>query len=95
MRPERLRYEMNKAFECWFNTKTVDKFLPLMREIKRVHAKLAKEEGDHRSGNETYGYSDRESIETDMFYISDRWRCAFRLRWLIDGIENDKIQQNQ
>lgn len=92
MRPERFNYEMNKAFDYWFKTKAVDKFLPLMREMKRVHAKWAKKEGDHRSGNETYGYSDRESIETDMFYISDRWRCAFRLRWLIDGIESREIK---
>lgn len=92
MRPERFRYEMNKAFDYWFKTKTVDKFLPLMREMKRVHTKWAKEDGDYRSGNETYGYSDRESIETNMFYISDRWRCAFRLRWLIDGIESGAIK---
>ena len=92
MRPERFHYEMNKAFDHWFKTQTVDKFLPLMREMKRVHTKLVKDDGDNRSGIETYGYTDLKSIQDDMFYISDRWRCSFRLRWLIDGIETRKIK---
>lgn len=33
----------------------------------------------------------RGMIETTMSYISDRWSCAFRLKWLIDGIEEKKI----
>jgi hypothetical protein len=92
MRPERFHYEMNKAFNYWFKTKSVDKFLPLMREIKRVYKKLQKTENDNRSGFETYGYDDPEAIDYHMLYISDRWRCAFRIRWLIDGIENGKIK---
>lgn len=91
MRPEKFRYEMNKAFDHWFETKSVDKFRPLLREMKRVWSKLSKEENDFRIGNDTYSYCDRDSIETTMSYISDRWRCAFRLKWLIDGIEENKI----
>lgn len=88
MRPERFRREMNKAFDMWIVDKTTYQFLPLMREMKRVWKKLAKEENDYRTGNETYGYRD---ITYTMLYISDRWRCAFRLKWLIDGIENKHI----
>ena len=91
MRPERFHYEMNIAFEEWYKTKSVNKFLKLLREMERVWPKWAIRDGDSRSGEETYGYKDQERIKYDMFYISDRWNCAFRLKWLIDGIKNGKI----
>ena len=88
MRPERFRYEMNKAFDMWIDDRTTHQFLPLMREMKRVWKKLAKEDDDFRTGDETYGYG---NVTYTMLYISDRWRCAFRLKWLIDGIESGNI----
>lgn len=91
MRPERFRYEMNLAFDEWFKSRSTKRFRSLMREMERVWVKWSKEEGDYRTGEETYGYSDIESIENDMLYISDRYRCAFRLKWIIDGIKNNKI----
>lgn len=91
MRPEKFRYEMNKSFERWFEAGTTDKFVPLLREMDRVWRKWASEEEDYRTGEETYGYSNRDSVENNMGYISDRWRCAFRLKWLIDGIKENKI----
>jgi hypothetical protein len=55
---------------------------------------------DFRSGFETYGYkghprdglgllemTDEESIKGDLSYISDRWQCSFRVRWLINLME--------
>lgn len=89
MRPETFRYKMNSAFDHWFEAKSTSQFLPLMREMKRVWLKWAKEEDDARHGEETYGYE--KNITYNMLYISDRWRCAFRLKWLIDGIESNKI----
>ena len=91
MRPERFRYEMNKAFDVWFEEKTEAQFLPLLREMKRVWKKWAKEEDDSRTGLETYGYETHKSVMNNMLYISDRWRCAFRLKWLLDGIEQGHI----
>jgi hypothetical protein len=38
---------------------------------------------DRRSGEETYGYTSLESIESSLKYICDRWGCAFRLTWLL------------
>lgn len=55
--------------------------LPLLMEI---YPGLAEYENDHRSGSETYGYENLEQILGWLNYISDRWRCAFRVRWLID-----------
>jgi hypothetical protein len=91
MRPERFRYEMRKAFNQWFQTNNVDSFKPLLREMRRMWRKCAKQEDDTRNGQETYGYESAESIHNNMLYISDRWRCAFRLKWLLDGIEQNKI----
>ena len=46
---------------------------------------LVKEE-DYRSGEDTYGYEDLESIQGSLWYISDRWKACFRVRWLIELI---------
>lgn len=92
MRPERFSREMNAAFNLWFKTKTVEGFKPLLREMNRVWKKWAKEDNDYRVGAETYGYVEIDSIRSSMFYISDRWYCAFRLKWLIDGIEQGYIK---
>lgn len=87
MRFEKFRYLMDKAFV--FNAGQMsfvcDK--PLLREMKRVWDKWSKEEDDYRDGYETYEYKTRESINNNLHYVSDRWRCAFRLKWLIDGVE--------
>lgn len=91
MRPERFRYEMDKAFDHWFLEDSAEKFIPLLREMNRVWVKWSKEENDCRGGDETYGYRNAASVINNMFYISDRWRCAFRLKWLIDGLESKRI----
>lgn len=91
MRPEKFRYEMNKAFDLWIETKSVSQFTPLLREMDRVWKKWAKQEDDHRTGMDTYEYVTKESIRNNMFYISDRWRCAFRLKWLYDGLKDKHI----
>jgi len=48
-------------------------------------------EGDYRSGKETYEYESLESIQGNLSYISDRWRVAFRVRWLIELINPDYV----
>jgi len=60
--------------------------------------KLSKEYGfdskpDTRSGEETYGYKSDEDILCNLFYISDRWGCAFRVRWILDLI--DRYDENK
>lgn len=46
---------------------------------------------DYREGKDTYGYESLETIQYNLFYISDRWRASFRVRWLIDLINPDYI----
>lgn len=92
MRPERLNYEMEKAFDVWYQTGSVESFRKLLPELKRVYKKYARCNNDYRSGIETYGYGSRYDILCNMRYISDRWKASFRLRWLIDGLESGMIK---
>lgn len=93
MQPRKFRYLMGKAFDHKMQTGSNAQFMPLQREMHRVLKKLIKIEdgGDLRSGEESYGYANQESVGMNILYISDRWNCAFRLRWLIDGLDNGKI----
>jgi len=43
---------------------------------------------DNRSGEETYGIKNNSTWNEDLEYISDRWGCAFRVRWMIDLAES-------
>lgn len=38
---------------------------------------------DYRRGEETYGYKNKEDIESTLSYISDRFVVEYRLRWLV------------
>jgi len=91
MKDKRFRYEMNRAFDVWFSEKSTREFVRLLPYMKRMWKKWSKEEQDFRAGVDTYGYNNTEDIVSNMLYISDRYRCAFRLKWIIDGIENGKI----
>jgi len=48
---------------------------------------------DDRSGIETYAYESLESIKDNLEYISDRFNCAFRLRWAIDLIDIEEYSE--
>lgn len=92
MRPEKFRYLVNKAVQHRMETGSSDRFTkPLIMRMIREWHKLARREEDYRVGNETYGYKDQESIDYSILYISDRWMCAFRLKWLIDGVVDGHI----
>lgn len=92
MQPASFKRELYAVFDTWFDTKQFVVSKPLLREMKRVWPKLAKQDNDFRNGYESYGYETPESIYNNLHYISDRWFCAFRLRWLIDGIEGGHIK---
>lgn len=62
-------------------------YYDLLVDLYEKH--LLAESTDHRSGQETYGYEDLESIQHNLSYISDRWVTCFRVRWLINLINPD------
>jgi hypothetical protein len=53
------------------------------KHIYRQWKKFAKDENDWRTGEETYGFG---NVAGQLHYISDRYQCAFRMRWLYDMI---------
>jgi len=86
MRPETFRQKMNKAITRYMGTGDTVSLRRLMPEAERVWSKWATSEGDYRSGEESYGYG--KFNPTQFEYVSDRWQCAFRLKWIIDGVKN-------
>jgi hypothetical protein len=46
---------------------------------------------DNRGGYETYGYKNLESIKSNLSYISDKYKCTFRLRWILDLLELEGV----
>ncbi len=89
MRPEALRYRLNTAICYWLQTKDNSKLKVLLEPMKKLWLRYAKEENDFRLGTD---HSDYSEVYLYMEYISDRWQCAHRLRWIIDGIENGLLQ---
>lgn len=72
------------------------KLKPFLLWLKRHYELvLLPRDPDFRSGFETYGYiaepdddmTDEEAILYQLDYISDRWQCSFRVRWLINLLE--------
>ena len=61
------------------------------RYHSRKELQLYDNEPDTRSGYETYGYDDLESIKTDLDYISDRFNATFRLRWILDLLDQPEL----
>lgn len=61
--------------------------------VKHYELVLLKRDPDYRSGFDTYGYiseedsADKEYIKDQLFYISDRWHCSFRVRWIINLLD--------
>lgn len=66
----------------------VDMLMPYYSQLVKMYEQEVElpVHRDYRSGEETYGYASLEDIEVSLFYISDRWRAPFRMRWLIDMI---------
>jgi len=88
------RYKLSKVFDKHIFEPTSDLNIndllndlrSIKGSIKRLHNHSKSREGntDPRSGKESYGYDNDESIRSNLLYISDRWYCQFRLRWLLD-----------
>lgn len=90
MRPTKFKRAVSDAIIHRLETGSSALFTPRLRHrMEREWRRLAKENGDYRAGVDTYGYDGE--VEVDLCYISDRWRCAFRVRWLLDGLEGGHI----
>lgn len=88
--------QISKMFdEFYFTGKKKDWVFVELLESLRGNIKYFKylyrlnltSEKDFRTGEESYGYNNREYIEERMSYICDRWNCAFRIRWILDLLD--------
>ena len=84
----------NQVFKDYFYSKNLQETCAAIRKHSGVIKKYldwlnyyAHSKGwgvDTRSGKETYGYKDLESIEGNLDYISDRFGGEFRLQWMLE-----------
>ena len=87
--------KIRKIFESYYFVPKKDRtFTELLGELQKnkkyllyLYKLQCTAEKDYRTGEESYGYSNQDYIEERMSYISDRWNCAFRIRWIIDLLE--------
>ena len=70
----------------------IQSYLQPIKEDLLVMAKHYQDD-DPRTGTETYGFRSVESIKNNLYYISDRWSCEFRIRWLLDLIDLEKTTE--
>jgi len=88
MRKDEFNEQVNEAIHCYIDSQSTELFTnDLIDKMNLVWLERAEDENDWRSGEDTYGYGDSHSLLSNMIYISDRWRCAFRMRWILDGLQ--------
>jgi hypothetical protein len=84
------RNSFNKVMETT-NWKQVD-YYDVLRPYLKGLKKLIQTTDDTRSGEETYHYTSDEHIRNQLEYITDRWYSPFRIKWLIDLVEDDPLK---
>jgi len=92
MRPQTAQRIVQNAINCYLY-KDSNKLLYSDKNC-RAMAKLYKkfviaEQGEGEAY--PYDYDDPESIRNNMMYISDRWRCVGRLKWIMYGVEFKRL----
>jgi len=80
---------IQRAIDAWLAGEGNSLLIKEIPALEKMWEDRSIEEDDPRTGDETYGYVDPKGT---MEYISDRWRCAFRIRWVLDGLENGAIK---
>ena len=97
MRPETARRKIKYIFNQFYrHTKKPIELIPDFQKNRAALIKLrdifSLTENDPRPGSETYGF---ETIASDIEYISDRWRCQFRIQWIIDVVDLQKDKNEE
>ena len=97
MRPQKAKREINKVLWRYFIengdlqkmslSDIIEKLKVIEPHLKKMYDIAIKNDQDFRSGKETYGYKSIERIKDDLTYISDKWNCSFRIRWILDLIK--------
>jgi hypothetical protein len=69
--------------------RVIKELTPYLSWLKRYYENVATKIPDknlacYLSGFDTYGYN---NVLNDLDYISDRWRCDWRIRWIINLLD--------
>lgn len=94
-REQKAWVKIHKMFDKHFftdgHTFNQEDFFKDLRDCKKEFTVMYKialaSEKDFRTGYETYGYKDMESIMDNICYINSKWNCAFRIRWILDLLD--------
>lgn len=94
-REQKAWVKIHKMFDKHFftdgHTFNQEDFFKDLRDCKKAFTVMYKialaSEKDFRTGYETYGYEDMESIMDNICYINSKWNCAFRIRWILDLLD--------
>lgn len=81
---------LNKRIRTYDNSLLLKLKRDIAREIRR-HRKWCKDHGfvcDDRTGEQTLGYNNPDGT---LKYLQDRWDSDWRLRWILDGLNNERI----
>jgi hypothetical protein len=82
---DKARYKIRLIFDKLTTDNTIETLDLLRKEYKHLMVLYKyfdrSSYRDRRTGFETYGYT---NIAGDLSYVSDRFMCQFRVKWLID-----------
>lgn len=97
MRPQKAKMIINTAIKRYFDgdKSAIYKAKPAILCLYKKNISIERNlygKADERDGESSYGYSSNAIINMNLSYISDRYDCAFRLRWILDGINGKKFK---
>lgn len=69
----------------------IKELIPCLAWLKRYYENVSTKKHGKKlasfiSGFDSYGY---DNVLNDLDYISDRWRCDWRIRWTINLLDKD------
>lgn len=82
------KYKISKIFDEGINYSTIKLLSKQKDSLSLLLNHYSKKEQDARTGEETYGY---DNIYGTLDYISDRWMCPYRIKWILDLIEKEEL----
>ena len=98
MRPETARYKVRQsireakdkiqeAVDYSLEKADIKQFKGVLLELEQILTLCERQEG--KDSSESY-YGDCREVGT-LMYISDRWNCTGRIKWLIDVLKENEL----
>lgn len=83
---------INDVIERCFNEETTKYLKDVYDDLVWLYENhFLADDDDYRTASETYGLGTEEENMSTIRYIVDRWRCSFRVRWLIEVVNPDYV----